>query len=127
MELIIVSAIFIGVSILTVAVLRSTSQVYAAHICLAISLLGWIVALTGITYAELFVSNKLIYNPHISYSNRIIFQLTSGTIGGLICFLGILSSIAIWQNYKKDRILLSALTLGALYILVPISWLFFSS
>ncbi|TFW72962.1 hypothetical protein C3Y98_00965 [Methylotenera oryzisoli] len=125
MELIIASAIVLGISILTVVILRSEPQLRAVRICLAISILGWVVALAGITYAGLFVSNKLIYNPHISYSNRIIFQLISGTIGGFICFLGVCTSIVMLQNHGKNRILLAAIILGLLYVVVPIFWLFF--
>ena len=125
MELIISLAIVIGMTIITIVVLRSKPQQCAAHICLAISTLGWVVALAGITYAGLFLSDKLIYNPHISYSDRIIFQLASGTIGGLICFLGVCSSLAKLQKHGKNRILLAAIMLGLLYIVVPIFWLFF--
>lgn len=73
MELIVALVVTIGVVILTVVILRLKSQQRAAGICFTISALGWLVALCGITYAELFVSDELIYNPHISYNHRMIF------------------------------------------------------
>lgn len=94
----------------------------SSRICLAISISGWVIAFAGITYASLFISNEIIKNPHISYDQRIIFQLLSGAIGGLVCFIGAFSSIAMLK-YHKDRILLAALILGFLYIVVPVLWL----
>lgn len=124
MGLIVTLVITIGAAILAVGILRSKSKQNAVGICFTISALGWLIALSGITYAELFVSDKLIYNPHISYNDRIIFQLVSGIVGGLICTLGVLSSIVMLQYHGKKHLLVAAIALGLLYFAVPILWFF---
>jgi hypothetical protein len=124
MELIIALVVTIGVAILAVVILRSKSQSRAAGICFTVCVLGWLVALSGITYAELYVSDQLIQNPHISYNDRVIFQLVSGIIGGLICTFGVLSSVVMWQYHGKHRLLVAAIAVGLLYFAVPIFWLF---
>jgi hypothetical protein len=124
MELIVTLVVTIGAVILAVGILRSKSKQNAIGICFTIRALGWLIALSGITYAELYVSDKLIHNPHISYNDRIIFQLVSGIVGGLICTLGVLSSIVMLQYHGKNRLLVAAIALGLLYFAVPILWFF---